>query len=525
MIRRLINLAERYVATVEENYPGNRTMRQHATTFYGTPLQIKVIYESRKDEFFIDVSKHVFAVICISTYVDVLFISYFQSHTNEMIESAKLRVSEKIAQNVADLTFHCSEIALNASKDKSLVSSLENAEDPLVWTVKLSPTTSCALVIYDENASSSSATSSSVNDSRQAMIDGQEKSLPGVIIAGEDKVFTLLYKMAMIQDPSTLRALRKLFHLLPTDNSILEIFDCVMVECSSDKSFLASADASPKLSPRKFSSAMNPQMAKENFFKLFDMNSPGMSSFRLLYNLEVLLAYLMPVNQVETAAQQFSHDFLRNGGLKVILSLFDKNALPYDTDYEFRQAIYTIAMQVARFLLCGQQQSGALHGSKYTTSIPSPQIVASSKVITSPQTKPTPPKKSALDASVTSQSPLTLSAYKIVQTMSDSEFLDMITCLMRVIWAASAGNLQLATSSSYGGTEENVSMRLRVTRRSRDSSTCSSTGRLQYFYDYLSFSLFLSFFFSESYTGSDSGVFDAASNSPNFAGNNKVCGN
>ena len=57
MIRRLINLAERYVATVEENYPGNRTMRQHATTFYGTPLQIKVIYESRKDEFFIEVSE------------------------------------------------------------------------------------------------------------------------------------------------------------------------------------------------------------------------------------------------------------------------------------------------------------------------------------------------------------------------------------------------------------------------------------------------------------------------------------
>ena len=28
---------------------------------------------------------------------------------------------------------------------------------------------------------------------------------------------------------------------------------------------------------------------------------------------------------------------------------------------------------------------------------------------------------------------------------------------------------------------------------------------------------------TESYTGSDSGVFDAASNSPNFAGNNKVC--
>ena len=63
---------------------------------------------------------------------------------------------------------------------------------------------------------------------------------------------------------------------------------------------------------------------------------PGMSPFRLLYNLEVLLAHLMPIGQVD-AAQQFSYDFLRNGGLKVILNLFDRNALPHDTDYDIRQ--------------------------------------------------------------------------------------------------------------------------------------------------------------------------------------------
>ena len=141
---------------------------------------------------------------------------------------------------------------------------------------------------------------------------------------------------------------------------------------------------------------------------------------------------------------------------------------------------------MARFLLCGETVA---YGNKIA--------IVASKVVTSPQTKPTPPKKSALDASVTAQSPLTLSAYKIVQTMSDTEFLEMITCLMRVIWSAGAGNLQLATSSSYGtGNEEPTSMRLYATRRSRDSSTGSST---------------------ESYTGSDSGVFES-STSPNIGG-------
>ena len=67
MIRRLINLAERYVNKVEETHPGNRTLRPHATTFYGPPLQIKVIYESKKDEFMIEVSS-----ILIPNYLNYL---------------------------------------------------------------------------------------------------------------------------------------------------------------------------------------------------------------------------------------------------------------------------------------------------------------------------------------------------------------------------------------------------------------------------------------------------------------------
>ena len=262
--------------------------------------------------------------------------SFFQSHNNEIIESAKLRISEKISQNIGDLSFHCADIALNSSKDRCLVSSLEYTNDFPVWTVKLNniSSASCALVIYDETTASTSSSSTSTGiDARQIMLEEQEKSLPGVIIASEEKVFTLLYKMAMIQDPSTLLALRKLFHLLPTDFSILEIFDCVNIECS-DKSSLASADASPKLSPRKLTTSMNPQAAKEKLFKLFDINSTGMSPFRLLYNLEVLLAHLMPINQIDSA-QQFSHDFLQNGGLKVILGLFDKNALPQGKIFVF----------------------------------------------------------------------------------------------------------------------------------------------------------------------------------------------
>jgi hypothetical protein len=64
--------------------------------------------------------------------------------------------------------------------------------------------------------------------------------------------------------------------------------------------------------------------------------------------------------------------------------------------------------------------------------------------------KPTPPKKSALDAtaamSSVGKSPVVVSSSRVVQTMLEKEFSDVVSCLMRIVWAAAAGNLQLASS-------------------------------------------------------------------------------
>ena len=54
-IRRLIQLAERYVSSVEEAHSGNRVILPHAASFHGQPVRIKVIMEPKKDEFNIDV--------------------------------------------------------------------------------------------------------------------------------------------------------------------------------------------------------------------------------------------------------------------------------------------------------------------------------------------------------------------------------------------------------------------------------------------------------------------------------------
>jgi hypothetical protein len=63
-------------------------------------------------------------------------------------------------------------------------------------------------------------------------------------------------------------------------------------------------------------------------------------SLRVLYNLEVLSGKLLPT-KVE-AAPKFSNDFLEAGGLRVILDVFQHDALPIDVNCDIRQSIYLV---------------------------------------------------------------------------------------------------------------------------------------------------------------------------------------
>ena len=146
-------------------------------------------------------------------------------------------------------------------------------------------------------------------------------------------------------------------------------------------------------------------------------------------------------NIVSSTANKFAEDFVKSGGLRLLLNVLEKDALPLDIDYDIRQSAYFIALQLAGYLLCGQL---VVHQS--------PDSSLSSSVPVSATAKPTPPKKSALDGSALGsldlvKSPLLISATKFVQTMTEAEFVDLISCLMRVVWAAAAGKLYLAAVS------------------------------------------------------------------------------
>ena len=81
-IRRLLQLAEKYVSSVEVLFKGKRTIPPHAATFYGRPLKINVVRRSepKKDDF------------------------ELECHTNETVGGVKQRIADKMGVSLSSLT-------------------------------------------------------------------------------------------------------------------------------------------------------------------------------------------------------------------------------------------------------------------------------------------------------------------------------------------------------------------------------------------------------------------------------------
>ena len=437
-IRRLLLLAERYITSIEVLFGGQRIIAPHAATFYGRPITLTVKFESpRRDEL------------------------QLESHTNESVAEVKTRLAARLGVEAGQVGVAGVGEEGGAPADTQLLYQLGRQADQQTWLVNTSTAaTSTAVMVYDGDSSASTSTSSSapaskLSSGRQAFELEQERTLPGVMMAEEGKIFSILYQLAETEDPGTIAGVRRLIHLIPTDSNISDSLDCLGYRNSPPEA----ADASPKMSPRlsRINKKMRlPSSDESCLTKLFDAAGPAMNSFRVLYNLEVLSGRIMQTNNsnlVSSNANKFAEDFVKSGGLRLLLNVLEKDALPLDIDYDIRQSAYFIALQLAGYLLCGQLVVTANSAADSSAAVSFSSPVSSS---VSALTKPTPPKKSALDGSVAGldtadtllRSPLVLSATKFVQTMTEAEFVDLISCLMRVVWAAAAGKLYLAAVSA-----------------------------------------------------------------------------
>ncbi|XP_022244007.1 ubiquitin carboxyl-terminal hydrolase 24-like [Limulus polyphemus] len=377
-IRRLLQLAIRYVSSIEELHTAPRSILPHGAFYIGYPLFLRVVLESVKDE-------KSFSL---------------QSHSNETLGSIRQRISQMVKQIPDQLQLYVGDNVLAVTKDQKLLGQLE-IEEGQVISVKFTTSSSASLVIQgsqavnsavseeDEvfgpaslpstsqiatvptvtfnSASETGAFGGSPFSSHRNFLLEQEKMLPGVVMSRGGQVFEKLYQLVLLEDQKITQCVKNLLQLIPTNPSVLDAFDSIATKKMTDlpSPSEVSGKNSPRASPKKaHSSAL--RATKETLKNLLDVSAPDLTPFRLLYNLEVLSGRLIPTTCDATtlqSAQVFCENFLRDGGLRLVLNLLQPDSLLQDVDYYVRQGCYFISVQIARYLLCGHSITSSTESS------------------------------------------------------------------------------------------------------------------------------------------------------------------
>nr|XP_044995148.1 ubiquitin carboxyl-terminal hydrolase 24 isoform X2 [Jaculus jaculus] len=433
IIERLLLLAERYVITIEDFYSVPRTILPHGASFHGHLLTLNVTCESTKDTFPVE------------------------AHSNETIGSVRWKIARQLCSPVDNIQIFTNDSLLTVNKDQKLLHQL-GFSDEQVLTVKTCGSGTPSGSSADSSASSSSS-SSGVFSSSYAM--EQEKSLPGVVMALVCNVFDMLYQLANLEEPRITLRVRKLLLLIPTDPAIQEALD-QLDSLGRKKTLLSETSAqsskSPALSPKQPQPQPQPSASSvlESLFRSF---APGMSTFRVLYNLEVLSSKLMPTaddDMARSCAKSFCENFLRAGGLSLVVNVMQRDSIPSEVDCETRQGVYSICLQLARFLLVGQTMPTSLDedltkdGTEALSSRPFRNV--SRQTSRQMSLCGTPEKSSFRQLSVSDRSSIRVeeiipAARVAIQTMEVSDFTSTVACFMRLSWAAAAGRLDLVGSS------------------------------------------------------------------------------
>uniref|UniRef100_A0A672TVZ8 Ubiquitin carboxyl-terminal hydrolase 24 n=1 Tax=Strigops habroptila TaxID=2489341 RepID=A0A672TVZ8_STRHB len=410
-------------------YSVPRTILPHGASFHGHLLTLNVTYESTKDTFTIE------------------------AHSNETVGSVRWKIAKMLNSPVDNIQIFANDSLLTVNKDQKLLHQL-GFSDEQVLTVKTSGSGTPSGSSADSSASSSNT--GSVFSSSYAM--EQEKSLPGVVMALVCNVFDMLYQLANLEEPRITLRVRKLLLLIPTDPAIQEALD-QLDSLGRKKTLLSESSSQSSKSPSLSSKHQHQPSASSILESLFRSFAPGMSTFRVLYNLEVLSSKLMPTADDEMArncAKSFCENFLRAGGLSLVVNVMQRDSIPSEVDYETRQGVYSICLQLARFLLVGQTMPTLLDedfikdGVEALSSRPFRNV--SRQASRQMSICGTPEKSSYRQLSVSDRSSIRVeeiipAARVAIQTMEVNDFTSTVACFMRLSWAAAAGRLDLVGSS------------------------------------------------------------------------------
>uniref|UniRef100_A0A452GKF3 ubiquitinyl hydrolase 1 n=1 Tax=Gopherus agassizii TaxID=38772 RepID=A0A452GKF3_9SAUR len=356
------------------------------------------------------------------------------SHTNDTIGSVRRCILNRIKANSAHTKvelFIGGEL-VDPADDRKLIGQL-NLKDKTLITAKLTQISSN--MPSSPDSSSDSSTGSPGNHGNHYS-DGPnpevESCLPGVIMSLHPRYISFLWQVADLGSSLNMPPLRDgarvLMKLMPPDNTTVEKLRAICL----DHAKLGESSLSPSLDSLFF----------------------GPSASQVLYLTEVVYALLMPASApLGEDASDFQYNFLKSGGLPLVLSMLTRNNFLPNADMETRRGAYLNALKIAKLLLTA---IGFGHVRAVAEAC-QPVVEGTSPI--SPINQATHDQAVVLQTALqnipnpTSECMLRNVAIRLAQQISDeaSKYIPdicVIRAVQKIVWASGCGSVQLVFSSN-----------------------------------------------------------------------------
>ncbi|KTF96885.1 hypothetical protein cypCar_00000747, partial [Cyprinus carpio] len=414
---RVLTVLREYITECDSDYHEERTILPMSRAFRGKHITLVVRFPNQGRQ------------------VDDLDI---WSHTNDTIGSVRRCILNRIKANSTHTKielFIGGEI-IDPADDRKLIGQL-NLKDKTLITAKLTQVS--ANMPSSPDSSSDSSTGSPGNHGNH-FSDGPnpevESCLPGVIMSLHLRYISFLWQVAdlgcNLNMPLLRDGARVLMKLMPPDNTTVENLRAICL----DHAKLGENSLSPTLDSRFF----------------------GPSPSQVLYLIEVVYALLMPASgTLGEDASDFQYNFLKSGGLPLVLSMLTRNNFLPNADMETRRGAYLNALKIAKLLLTAV---GFGHVKSVAEAC---QPVVEGTIPVSPINQTTHDQALVLQNALqnipnpSAECMLRNVAIRLAQQISDENFFQaskyipdicVIRAVQKIVWASGCGSVQHVFSSN-----------------------------------------------------------------------------
>uniref|UniRef100_A0A3B3YKQ2 ubiquitinyl hydrolase 1 n=1 Tax=Poecilia mexicana TaxID=48701 RepID=A0A3B3YKQ2_9TELE len=410
---RVLTVLKEYINECDSDYHEERTILPMSRAFRGKHITLIVRFPNQGRQ------------------VDDLDI---WSHTNDTIGSVRRGILNRIKANAAHtkIELFIGGEVVDPADDRKLIGQL-NLKDKTLITAKLTQVS--ANMPSSPDSSSDSSTGSPGNHGNHYS-DGPnpevESCLPGVIMSLHPRYISFLWQVAdlgcNLNMPQLRDGARVLMKLMPPDNTTVENLRAVCL----DHAKLGENSLSPSLDSRFF----------------------GPSPSQVLYLIEVVYALLMPASAtLGEDASDFQYNFLKSGGLPLVLSMLTRNNFLPSADMETRRGAYLNALKIAKLLLTAV---GFGHVKAVAEAC---QPNADGNIPVSPINQATHDQALVLQSALqnipnpASECMLRNVAIRLAQQISDeaSKYIPdicVIRAVQKIVWASGCGTVQLVFSNN-----------------------------------------------------------------------------